>query len=57
MEKLKQLIFEYFIDNPCLSNDIDYQSNKKRKRYYAKMLKNLNEDDLKEIANDYEIKV
>lgn len=55
LEEKRKLVFNYYMDNPCLSEEVDYQSEEKRKIYYKTLVNNMDENQLDEIILDYEL--
>jgi hypothetical protein len=51
----KEKVFNFYMDNPCLSQDIDYENDSKRKIYYRKEVNALNENQLSNIMESLEI--
>jgi len=54
MKEKREKLVKYFMDNPCLSQEIDYENNDVRLDYYTRWVKALSEDELDEEMKAYE---
>lgn len=45
-EEMRKTIYQYYINNPCLSEEIDYESKEVRKAYYIKSVTMMSEEDV-----------
>ena len=48
MNDKRERLIKYYMENPCLSEDIDYEDEKTRAEHYKILVYDLNEDDLNE---------
>ncbi len=46
---MKEKLLKYYLDNPCLSEPIDYLDDTCREKIYREQLSNLSEKDAREI--------
>lgn len=53
--KLKEKVINHFMDNPCLSEEIDYKSEKIRLRHYTKLINGYDLSQLEEVCTEYEL--
>jgi len=51
MSDRKRLI-DYYMDNPCLSNEIDYLDNDKRLKNYTEQVSLMSDEDVREELNN-----
>lgn len=52
MNTKQKSIYTYYMENPCLSEPMDYESEEKRAKYYYKMVNEMSPED---IENEYEM--
>ncbi len=57
MNKKQQLVYTYCMNNPCLSEDIDYEDDDIRAKHYKEMVLSCSDDVLNRCIDDYGIKV
>ena len=52
MNAKQKSIYNYYMENPCLSEPMDYESEEKRSEFYSKMVNEMSPED---IENEYEM--
>lgn len=56
LSKKQEKVYKFLMDNPCLSEEIDYESEDDRSLYYYELVRNLSNDELNDYIEEYEIK-
>jgi len=46
--KMRDKLLKFYMDNPCLSVDIDYEDDFIREDYYSDLMNDMSEDELME---------
>lgn len=52
LEERTDKLFQYYMDNPCLSNDIDYKPEIIRQYYWSNYVNSLTPDELERELNE-----
>lgn len=52
-EEMRKTIYQYYIENPCLSEEIDYESEEVRKAYYIKLVTEVMSEE--DVIAEYEM--
>jgi hypothetical protein len=51
----RKLVFKHCMDNPCLSEEIDYKEDHIREKYYSNMVNEMSEEALNTYIEEYEL--
>lgn len=55
IEKKKALVYTHYLENPCLSEPMDYETQEVREQYYSEVVGQMLESDLDEYIEEYEL--
>jgi hypothetical protein len=53
MNEGQSRLYEYFINNPCLSEEIDYEEDGVREKHYKDLVMSLPPQDVRDISSAY----